>query len=50
MGNLMDGLNNDNSYSPIFETNETLLIFTSDNDNCLLKWYFLLNYLIKKKN
>ena len=50
MGNLMDGLNTDNSYSPIFETNETLLIFTSDNDNCLLKWYFLLNYLIKKKN
>ena len=50
MGNLMDGLNNDNSYSSIFETNETLLIFTSDNDNCLLKWYFLLNYLIKKKN
>ena len=34
MGNLMDGLNNDNSYSPIFETNETLLIFTSANDNC----------------
>ena len=49
MGNLMDGLNNDNSYSPIFETNETLLIFTSDNDNCLLKWYFLMNYLIQTK-
>ena len=50
MGNLLDGLNNDNSYSPLFETNETLLIFTSDNNNSLLKWYFLMNYLIQKKN
>ena len=50
LGNLMDGLNNDNSSSPLFETNETLLIFSSENDNSLLKWYFLMNYLIKKKN
>ena len=50
MGSLLDGLNNDNSYSPIFETNETLLIFTSDNNNSLLKWYFLMNFLIQKKN
>ena len=50
MGSLLDGLNNDNSYSPLFETNETLLIFTSDNNNSLLKWYFLMNYLIQKKN
>ena len=50
MGSLLDGLNNDNSYSPIFETNETLLNFTSDNNNSLLKWYFLMNFLIQKKN
>ena len=49
LGNLMDGLNNDNSSSPLFETNETLLIFSSENDNSLLKWYFLMNYLIQTK-
>ena len=49
MGSLLDGLNNDNSSSPLFETNETLLIFSSENDNSLLKWYFLMNYLIQTK-
>ena len=35
--------------SSFSDVNECLLIFNSDNEDSLLKWYFLLNYLIDKK-
>ena len=45
--NFLDAIENKN-FNYVIQDNESLLVFTSENEELILKWYFLIQYFIEK--